>query len=312
MRKIIIVFAFVMTFVTSVSAQQDAQYTQYMYNTITINPAYAGSRGALSIGALHRSQWMGLDGAPKTQTINVNSPITEKVGLGFSVVNDNLGNGTVQETYFDASFSYTLPTGGDGKFTFGLKGGGQLLNINFDKLENYDPTLVMDGSMNIDNKFSPTFGAGFYFHTERLYIGASVPNFLQTDHFDDSGQNTSLLASDRLNYYFMSGYVFDLSEDFKMKPAFLLKAVKGAPLQIDTSANFLMKEKFGFGVGYRWGASLNALISYQISEQFMVGLAYDRETSELGSTQFNDGTFEVFLRYELPTKLNNVLTPRFF
>ncbi|WP_405398264.1 type IX secretion system membrane protein PorP/SprF [Maribacter sp. Asnod2-G09] len=291
-------------------AQQDAQYTQYMYNTISVNPAYAGSRGVLSIAALHRSQWVGLDGAPTTQTLNFHTPVSDHVGLGLSVVNDEIGNGTNQDTYIDAAFSYTVNTSEEGKLSFGLKAGGHLFNVDFTKLRNYGAETNLP---NIDNKFSPNFGAGIYYHTDQFYAGLSVPNFLQTEHFDSSDSNSSsLIAQERMNFYLITGYVFDLKNNVKFKPAALIKAVKGAPLQVDLSANFLFNDKFSLGAAYRWDAALSALFGFQLNDQFMIGLAYDKETTDLGATRFNDGSFEIMLRYEFLNKYKRVITPRFF
>ncbi|WP_405245988.1 type IX secretion system membrane protein PorP/SprF [Cellulophaga sp. Asnod2-G02] len=257
MKKYLIIALFVFAGTTTLSAQQDAQYTQYMYNTISVNPAYAGSRGVLSIAALHRSQWVGLDGAPTTQTLNLHTPVSRRVGLGLSIVNDEIGNGTNQDTYFDAAFSYTIPTSEEGKLSFGLKAGGHFLNIDFSKLRNYGAESNLP---NVDNKFSPNFGAGVYYHTDKFYSGLSVPNFLQTEHFDSAGTNSSsFLAEERLNIYFITGYVFDLNPNLKFKPAGLVKAVKGAPLQIDVSANFLINDKFSVGAAYRWDAAVSLL-----------------------------------------------------
>ncbi len=298
------------------NAQQDAQYTQYMYNTISVNPAYAGSRGVVSVMGLHRSQWVGLDGAPRTQTLTVNTPIGEnnKVGLGFSIVNDEIG--PTDETYFDIDFSYTIPTSEKGKLSFGLKAGGHLLNVNFQRLTQFeinDPNFAEP----IDNKFSPNLGIGLYYHTDKSYIGLSAPNLLETDHFDEdatvnSNDSTTFIAEERVNYYLIAGHVFTLSDAIKFKPALLSKLVFGAPLQVDVSANFLLNNKLTLGVAYRWSAAVSAMAAFQISDAMMIGFAYDRETTELGRTQFNDGSYEVMLRFELFKKYNRMLTPRFF
>ncbi len=301
-------------FLENTYAQQDAQYTQYMYNTMSVNPAYAGSRGQLSVAALYRAQWVGLDGAPKTQTLNVHSPIrNSKLGYGFSVVNDEIGDGVVQETYFDAVLSYTIDVSLEGKLSFGLKVGGNLLNLDFNGLRNFDVEPVdVD---NIENRFSPNFGLGLYYHTNKFYAGLSAPNLLQTEHFDNSQQDANsvqFLSQERINFYFITGYVFDLNGDFKFKPALLTKVVGGAPLQVDFSANFMYNDRFTFGAAYRWDAALSGMVGFQISDQFMIGLAYDRETTDLGGTQFNDGSFEVFLRYELVKSFRRLVSPRFF
>ncbi len=298
------------------NAQQDAQYTQYMYNTITVNPAYAGSRGVMSIMGLHRSQWVGLDGAPRTQTLTLNTPIgnNERVGLGLSVVNDEIG--PVDETYIDIDFSYTIPTSDDGKLSFGLKAGAHLLNIDFLRLTQFNQNDALFGN-NIDNKFSPNVGIGVYYHTNKFYFGLSAPNLLETDHFDESSTSSdsdavSFLAEERINYYLIAGHVFDLSDDVKFKPAVLSKLVFGAPLQVDVSANFLLYDRLTLGVAYRWSAAVTGTIGFQISDAMMIGFAYDRETTALGQSQFNDGSYEVMLRFELFKKYNRMLTPRFF
>lgn len=300
--------------VQNISAQQDAQYTQYMFNTMSVNPAYAGSRGQLSIAALYRSQWVGLDGSPTTQTLNLHSPIrNSRLGYGISIVNDEIGNGTVQETYFDGIISYTIPMSEKGKLSFGLKAGGNLLNLDFSKLRNFDDENVSGD--NIENKFSPNFGLGMYYHTDKFYLGLSAPNLLETTHFDNSqrdADSVTFLSEQRINFYAITGYVFDLSDEFKFKPALLTKVVGGAPIQVDVSANFMFNDRFTFGGAYRWDAAVSALAGFQISDQFMIGLAYDKETTDLGSTRFNDGSFEVFLRYELVKSFQKLVSPRFF
>ncbi|GBF18605.1 MULTISPECIES: PorP/SprF family type IX secretion system membrane protein [Arenibacter] len=295
-------------------AQQDAQYTQYMYNTMSVNPAYAGSRGQLSVAALYRSQWVGLEGAPKTQTLNLHSPIrNSRLGYGISIINDNIGDGVVQETQFDAVLSYTVDVALDAKLSFGLKVGGNMLSLDFNGLNNFDSENIQ--GENIDNKFSPNFGVGVYYHTDKFYAGLSAPNMVETEYFDNSQRDANsvqFLSKERMNFYLITGYVFDLNNNFKFKPAVLTKVVGGAPLQIDLSASFLFNDKFSFGAAYRWDAALSGLLGFQLSDQFMIGLAYDRETTELGGTQFNDGSFEVFLRFELVKSFRRMVSPRFF
>jgi len=297
-----------------VNAQQDAQYTQYMFNTMSVNPAYAGSRGQLSIAALYRAQWVGLDGAPTSQTLNLHSPIrNSKLGYGVSIVNDEIGDGVVQETYFDGIISYTIDVSQEGKLSFGLKAGGNLLNLDFNKLRNFDAEPV--NADNIENRFSPNVGLGLYYHSNKFYAGLSAPNLLQTEYFDNSQQDANtvqFLSKERINFYLITGYVFDLNGNLKFKPALLTKMVGGAPLQVDFSANFMFNDKFTFGAAYRWDAALSAMAGFQISDQFMLGLAYDKETTDLGGTQFNDGSFEVFLRFELVKSFQRLVSPRFF
>lgn len=293
------------------NAQQDAQYTQYMYNPLSVNPAYAGSREVLSFGGLYRSQWVGLDGAPRTMNFSLHSPVGKKVGLGLNFTRDEIF--IADESNLDVAFSYTLDVSAKGKLALGLKGGAHLLNIDSNKLNtggfnNGDP----DAQINIDNKFSPQIGAGAFYYTNKFYLGLSVPNFLETEHFDESSNsnNSSATAEERVNYYLMTGYTFDLTDDLLFKPALLTKMVQGSPLQLDISANFLIHDKLTLGAAYRWSAAISGLIGFQVSDQLMLGFAYDRETTEL--QQYNDGSYEVFLRFELFNRNDGLKNPRFF
>ena len=313
-KAILVLPLLIFGFITSaVNAQQDAQYTQYMYNTLSINPAYAGSRGGVSVLGLHRSQWVGLEGAPRTQTASIHSPIgdSQRVGLGLNVVQDDIF--ITSETYVDLAFSYSIPTSDIGKLSFGLKGGIHLLDVNYSKASPFQngDALIQN---NIDNRFSPQVGVGLFYSTDRFYAGLSAPNLLETDHFDDSQNsndpNATFLATERINYYLTTGYVFDITPDFKFKPAAIAKWVSGAPLQVDVTANALLYDRLTLGAAYRWSAALSGLVGFQVTDSLMIGFAYDRETTEL--QQFNDGSYEVFLRFEILKKPKRLISPRFF
>lgn len=295
------VFALLLTFVSY--AQQDPQYTDYMFNPLTVNSAYAGSRGHLSVTGLHRTQWVGLDGAPETQSFSIESPVGKNVGLGFSVVNDRLGPS--DEFFFDLNFSYTLNLNDDSKLSFGLKGGGRTLSVNFTPENQQEQGEAI--FQNINNKFLATIGAGIYWHSDNAYVGLSVPNFLTDEHYDEV-QNA--VAAERLHYYLIAGKVYDLSPTIKFKPAVLGKFVVGAPIIVDLSANVLFSETLRLGVAYRWDDSVSGLIGLQISPKLMVGYAYDFTTTELQN--FNSGTHEIMLRFELKSKEKQLKSPRFF
>jgi type IX secretion system PorP/SprF family membrane protein len=289
-------------------AQQDAQYTQYMYNTININPAYAGSRGVLSVFGLYRTQWVGLDGAPKTAAFSVNSPIeNSNLGVGLSVVTDQIG--PTNEHAISADISYSIPTSETYKLSFGLKGTANLFNVDRDKLVAFDNT---DSSIQgISNDFSPNIGAGVYFHSDKLYLGVSAPNFLETKRIGETADGTKLtLYKERMNFYGIAGYVFDLNANLKFKPAVLTKIVQGAPLQVDLSGNFMINEKFVLGLAWRWDAAVSALAGFQINKGLYLGYAYDRETTKLAN--YNSGSHEIFLRFELFSKPEKIVSPRFF
>ena len=301
MKKLVLVFMF---FSAMGFAQQDSQYTQYMYNTITVNPAYAGSRGMLSIFGLHRSQWIGLEGAPRTNAISVNTPLNgNHLGLGISIVNDKIGP-TVENT-FSADLSYTVPTSETFKLSFGIKGTANLFNIDMDKLDIKDQGDKQ--FQNLDGKFSPNIGAGIYLHSDKAYVGLSVPNFIESDRYDD---DQVAIFKEKINYYFIAGYVFDINPSIQFKPALLTKLVQGAPLQVDLSGNFMFNEKFVLGLGYRWSASVSAMAGFQVSEGLYVGYAYDHETTRL--QKYNSGSHEIFLRFELFNSYSRITSPRFF
>lgn len=306
-KKIGLILLFALFFQThTMLSQQDAQYTQYMYNTVSVNPAYAGSRGHMSIAALHRSQWLGLEGAPTTQTLNVHTPIGYRgLGLGLSVVSDKIG--PTSETNLDVDFSYTLQTSREGKLSFGLKASANLLDVRFSQLDQFttDQSLEQD----IDNRFSPNIGAGVYYHTNKFYLGLSVPRILETSHFDSASLST---ASEQMNFYFITGYVWDVNPFLKFKPTLLTKMVQGAPLQVDLSANFMFDDQFILGAAYRWDAAVSALVGFHVSNELLIGIAYDRETTDLGSAAFNDGSFEIVLRYDFVKTRGNLRSPRFF
>lgn len=298
-------FSIVMLFTAIVSyAQQDAQYTQYMYNTINVNPAYAGSRGALSFFALHRTQWVGTDGAPITNTISVNTPFNNsKLGLGVSIVNDEIGPSTSNS--ISADLSYTIPVSETYKLSFGVKGTANLFSIDVSKLNPGDQTDPQ--FQNLDNDFSPNIGAGLYLHSHKAYLGFSVPNFIETNAYND---NDVAIYKEKINYYLIGGYVFDLSPSIKFKPSFMTKLVEGSPLQVDLSGNFMFNEKFVVGVAYRWSAAVTAMVGFQVSDAFYVGYAYDFDTTELNN--YSSGSHEIFLRYEVFKKNSKITTPRFF
>lgn len=292
-------------FIVSLSgfAQQDAQYTQYMYNTINVNPAYAGSRGVLSIFGLHRTQWVGLDGAPTTNAFSINSPLGGNVGGGLSFVNDAIGP-TVENT-ISADFSYTIKTSETYKLSFGIKATANLFNLDVSKL---NPQDVNDPLLqNLNNNFTPNVGAGVYLHSDKLYLGASVPNFFETKRYDD---NDVAVYKERFNMYFIGGYVFDLSSNLKFKPAFLTKVVEGAPLQLDVSGNFLINDKFVLGAAWRWSAAVSAMAGFQVNDGIYIGYGYDLETTKLAN--YNSGSHEVFLRFELFKRQDKIVSPRFF
>ena len=305
MKKIINIALLAFVSLTA-SAQQDSQFTQYMYNTININPAYAGSRGAMSIFGLHRQQWVGLEGAPKTNAFSINTPIkNSKLGLGVSFINDELG--VMKDNTISVDLSYTIDLDNrDNKLSFGIKGSGNLLDVKYSDLDIYNPSDPYF-SKDIQSQFNPNIGAGIYYHSQKAYVGLSVPNFLESDRYDD---NTYATMRTKMQYYLMGGYVFDLNPNLQFKPSVLIKAVNGAPLRADITANFLIQRKLTLGAAYRLDAAWSALAGFQITDGLMIGYAYDGDTTKL--SHYDSGSHEIFLRFELFNRFKRVSSPRFF
>jgi type IX secretion system PorP/SprF family membrane protein len=284
-------------------AQQDAQFTQYMYNTININPAYAGSRGVMSIFALHRTQWVGLDGAPVTNTASINTPLNNSnLGLGISIINDKIG--PTDENTISADLSYTIPASETFKLSFGIKATGNLFSLDASKL---NPVISDPSIRDYNNKFTPNIGAGIYLHSDKAYVGLSIPNFIESNRYDD---NEVAIFKEKINFYLITGYVFDLNYNVKFKPALLTKIVTGTPAQVDISGNFLFSDKFTVGVAYRWSAAVSAMVGFQVTDGLYLGYGYDLDTTNLAN--YNAGSHEVFLRYEIFKNNNKITTPRFF
>ncbi|TRX36158.1 type IX secretion system membrane protein PorP/SprF [Flavobacterium sp. ZT3R18] len=309
MRKKIIALSLLL-FSGAIFSQQDAQFTQYMYNTININPGYAGSREAMSFFILHRTQWVGLEGAPTTNTASINTPINgSNIGLGVSIVNDKIGPSS--ENNLAVDLSYSIRTSEQYELSLGIKATANLLSIDFNKLNQHDSSDPIFEE-NIDNKFSPNIGFGFYLHSDKSYLGLSAPNLLETKHFDSyaGAGSTSHVAKEKVNLYLIAGYVFDLTYDLKFKPSLLAKYIQGAPLQVDLSANMMYNNKFVLGLAYRWSAAVSVMAGFQATDSWFIGYGYDLETTQLAN--YNSGSHELFLRFELFKKYDKIISPRFF
>ena len=308
-------FSILLLIIASVNvcfSQQDAQYTQYMYNTQIINPGYIGSKNALGFGLLYRTQWAGFDGAPNTGTFTFNTPLglLKRNAIGLSIVNDRIGPSN--ETGITIDYAYSLLLSGNSRISFGIKGGLSILDVDYTKLNIYDEN-DWQFAENIDKKVQPQIGAGIYYNDDKLYLGLSVPNFFNSKHYNANNTNNSnedAIAIERLHYFFIAGYVFNINESIRFKPATMLKWVNGSPLQVDVSANFLFNNKFTLGASYRWDAAISAMAGFQISEQFFLGVGYDFQTTDI--QDHSNGSYEFFLNFDLFNNPERILTPRFF
>jgi type IX secretion system PorP/SprF family membrane protein len=268
-----------------------------MYNIGSFNPAYVGSVASPEIAALYRAQWIDIPGAPRTIRIGANLPMSNgKHGFGLNVVNDQLG--PVTQTYFDLSYSFQVNLSAETYLSFGLDVGGSALNVDFSKGTFENPGEPLNNQM-ISN-FYPTIGAGLFMYSDDWYLGASAPNFLTEGIYNDE---VATVVDDRLQFNFIGGYVFGLSENLKFKPAFLINAISGNPVNINVSANFLISDKFTAGVSYRVNNAFSGLAGFQVAPSTFIGYSYDYNTNLLGD--FNNGSHEIIVKFYLGTTGEN-------
>ncbi|MFD2543197.1 type IX secretion system membrane protein PorP/SprF [Lacinutrix gracilariae] len=301
MKKLYIILAFL--FVVQMQAQQDPQYTQYMYNMNVVNPAYAGSYEGVAIGMLYRSQWVGLEGAPKTGTFAIHSPVGKNVGLGLSLISDEIG--PVRETNAYADFSYTLPMGANNKLAFGLKAGATFHDIGLSDLELTDAD---DDLFQNISEVTPNVGAGVYFYKpNKYYVSVSMPNILNATHLDANGLN---IGSETQHLFAAAGYVFSLSDNFKLKPHALVKTAFDAPLSFDVNANVFMYDIVEVGVGYRLEDSFSGMVNFMVTPRLRVGYAYDAIQSDLNYS--TSSSHEVFINFDIAFPKRVSRSPRYF
>jgi len=304
--KNLVIILFTILCASQVNAQQDPQYTQYMYNMNIINPAYTGSTEGLAVGALYRSQWVGLDGGPETFTFNIHSPVGKRVGLGLSVISDQIG--PVKETNAYVDFSYTIPVGTMTKLAFGVKGGFTFHDIGIGESQ---ITLIDQGDpffASAINETTPNIGAGAYFYKpSKYYISVSIPNILNGVHLDANGTK---IGSESEHFFAAAGYVFDLSENFKLKPHTLIKYAFDAPVSYDINANVFMFDVVEVGVGYRLEDSFSGMINFQVMDNLRIGYAYDAIQSDLDIV--TSSSHEIFINFDLNFSTKVSRSPRYF
>ena len=306
MKKLYLVALVVIASFGDLHAQQDPHYTQYMYNMNVINPAYAGSKENLSIGMLYRKQWVDIEDAPTTFTLSGHSPVGRNVGLGLSVISDKIG--PVEENNIYGDFSYTLNLGGEHKLAFGIKAGitlqkvGLFSDIYSTLPQPNDPAFSEDTNNSYFN-----LGSGLFYYTDKYYVAFSVPNMMKSKHLDFDGRE---FGSEVSHYFLTGGYVFDLSQNVKFKPFFMIKSAFDAPTSLDVSTNFLFNEKFEAGLTYRLDDSFGAMVNYAITPSLRIGYAYDHIVSDLNVTSPSSHEFILLFDLNFPKKVSS--SPRFF
>jgi len=296
---------------TSLQAQQDPMFTHYMYNTLAVNPAYAGSRDALTITGLHRSQWLDFKGAPSSQTLTMHSPVAnEHIGLGLSFLNDKIGTSNNTSVFVD--FAYKINLNKKSKLALGLSGGAKIFQANLNTL-NLDQTEDPTFQNNISNRISPNFGFGAYYSRERFYAGVSAPNLLQNSYSEISQVNgNTLIAKEQRHFFLIAGTVIKLSDNLALKPTTLIKVTAAAPIQADLTASFLIGKKLLLGAMYRTGDAAGVLVGVDLTEQLHIGYSFDWSHG-LRTFKYNMGSHEIMLRYDFifPSK-KQIHSPRYF
>lgn len=308
MKKFIYSTAFLL-FALTAMAQNDVQYTHYLFNKLAYNPAYAGSGGVPQVTALYRNQWLGLDKAPKTGTINYHTPIQcGRGGIGFGFTSDKAA--IFNSNRLDGAYAYKFNVGSKGKLSLGLGAQLEFGSADYTRTNPLDQgdNIILNGS----DEYSRTrlnFGAGVYYeHNDKFYVGLSAPQILNTSYFQEV--NISGDLADFHTYYLMAGFVTDLTNNVKLMPGAMLSLNKDAPFELDVNANLIFMDKFWIGLNYRVGDSIDGLIQYQLNDKLRAGFAYDFTTSELKN--HSNGTIEFMLNYTFNNYSNKMSNLRYF
>lgn len=304
MKKLLLIIAVLAFFCQDSYAQQDTEYTQYMFNPQIFNPAYVGSREVTSLNGIYRNQWVGIDGSPTSINVGVHGPLkNDNVALGAFIENDRLGVHNRTRVY--GQFAYRIPFSDVARLSLGVQGG--ILNQNSAFID----ANVIDGNDVTFNREDravtlPNFGIGAYLYTRNLYLGASIPHMINHKFEDEE------LLDARLHRHIFgtAGIVLPLGNSVKFRPAVLLKWAENSPVEYDLTAHFLLKDALWLGATYRTGDSLDFMAQYQFNKSLRAGYSYDLTTSEL--QQHTDGTHEIMLGYDIIKDISRVITPRYF
>ena len=318
MKKLLLFISIILSSLYTIVAQQDPQYTQYTINQSVFNPAYVTNEiGVINFGLMHRSQWASVIGAPKTYTLFAHTPLSKKIEVGLSLINDDIGDGILKETNFYVDFAYIIQLTDNKKLSLGLKSGFTSLAKNFGSFRFPDDDIT-SGFLSNDNTFVnqnsilPSFGIGAFYYSKNYYFGISAPNLINAKHLKKENVLRDI-GGEEIHVFVNAGYVYRLSDFIQLKPSFLLKAVKGSPAVVDTSVNLLFNNRIQGGIAYRINDSLSAMLSIKVTSSLSLGYAFDFTTSRLSN--FNSGSHEVYILFDFDTfglKKGFDKSPRFF
>ena len=317
MRKIFTIFGFLFSTIIAFS-QQEPQYTQFMYNKLAINPAYAGSREGACFTGVYRNQWIGMEGAPRTQMLSFDMPLlNDRVGIGLNINRATIG---ISEKWtIDGVYAYRIPIG-NGHLGVGIQASARYIGNNYaDSRLVATQGISSDGGIPVgaQSKYIPNFGAGLYYSTDKFYIGLSVPRFLENSI--DFNSFSGVLGKEVPHVYFLTGLLWEINKNAKLQPQVLLKYAQNTPLDADLNLSLTLVEKITLGITYRvggssvsgFGESIDLLFAIQAAEQLLLGFSYDITLSEL--KDYSSGSVEAVIRYCLiSSKGKDVVNPRFF
>ncbi|MBL7944947.1 MAG: type IX secretion system membrane protein PorP/SprF [Flavobacteriales bacterium] len=289
-------------------AQQEVMVSQYMFNQLFLNPAYAGSHAYMSSSLLHRSQWLKVEGAPRTSMMAVDAPLMKgKMGAGLSIVHDQIG--VSRDLDIAAHYAYHLRLSPTSKLAFGMRAGLSIYSARLSELNYWDANdQVFQGD--IANKPVGKFGFGLYWYDTRSYVGLAVPTIYAADK--EIAMNATGVIDDYFtqHFYVNAGHVFTLNESFDIKPSTMIRYTEAAPLEADVNCNVLYRERIWFGLGYRTGDAVVGMLEYQINPMLRIGYAYDMTTSQLRN--YTNGSHEVMLGLDFGKEPIRIKTPRYF
>lgn len=306
-QNCLVMMGMVLLLAINSNAQQQPMYSQYMFNMMNINPAYAGSRGVTSMTALFRDQWVNMPGSPKTASVSVDMAVKQKkIGLGVQLYDDRLG--VERTTGLNLSYAFRIQTSENGTLSLGLQAGMLNYRANYTELATFqsnDPVF----NQNV-NGLLPAAGAGIYYNSDKFYIGASVPALLKTKITKYNEADISSITGRELHVFLATGFVAEINEDLVIKPSLLVKATSGAPVEFDLNTNLWIKNTIAIGGSYRTGDAYVGMVEWQMNRQLRFGYAYDKTFSNLGL--YNSGTHELMLRLEIGQEGSKMVSPRYF
>jgi type IX secretion system PorP/SprF family membrane protein len=307
--KRIIFIAMLACFTWNASAQQDILLSQYMFNHMLVNPAYAGSKDYMMATLLYRKQWVGFDGAPETQVASIHGPIgLSRLGWGVTLAHDKIGITDRSDAHLN--LSYQLPVSSKLKLGMGLKFGAAYFVSKFSDLKYWDANdpIYQNGR---ETNLLPNLGAGMMLYSDRFYAGVSIPSVISYDSTRALSVDVANRVPNQVSHLFATvGYAFPISPDVVMKPSVLCKYTKNAPAEFDFNLNFLFAEKLWVGGSYRTGDAFVGIIEFQLNKNWRLGYSYDFTTSDVRS--YSSGSHEIMLGYDFGFDITKIKTPRYF